>query len=175
MLVFILFLISHFSANKLPHTYNFEHYFADKCYTKKIFEVFQKEWTEVTNNLTHKTKSKSEENTTYWVGQVNVDKKYWRVVNFRFLDNLDVTCSCAMFETYGILCKHILYVMKKKHVDTLPDHYILPRWKLDCRYKVGNASIGIEETNCENEVSALALWYVQANCTKAIEQARDEP
>nr|GEW53613.1 hypothetical protein [Tanacetum cinerariifolium] len=49
------------------------------------------------------------------------------------------------------------------------------RWTLDCRYKEGNASIGIEETTPENEVSALALWYVQANLTKAIEQARDAP
>ncbi|GJW97935.1 hypothetical protein Tco_0179743 [Tanacetum coccineum] len=38
-------------------------------------------------------------------------------------------------------------------------------------YKGGNASIGIDETNSENGVSALALWYVQANLTKAIEQA----
>ncbi|GJT39547.1 FAR1-related sequence 5-like protein [Tanacetum coccineum] len=148
---------------------------AGKCYTKKIFEIFQKEWIEATNNLTHETKSKSSEQTSYWVGHVNVDKKYWRVVNYRLLDNLDVTCSCAMFETYGVLCKHILYVMKKKHVETLPDHYILPRWTLDCRYKASNASIGIEETSCENGVSALALWYVQANWTKAIEQARDAP
>ncbi|GJU02617.1 hypothetical protein Tco_1112955 [Tanacetum coccineum] len=41
------------------------------------------------------------------------------------------------------------------------------------RYKGGYASIGIDETNSENGVSALALWYVQANLTKAIEQARD--
>ncbi|KAK1425976.1 hypothetical protein QVD17_14643 [Tagetes erecta] len=25
-------------------------------------------------------------------------------------DKIDVTCSCAKFETYGILCKHILYM-----------------------------------------------------------------
>ncbi|GKC71053.1 FAR1-related sequence 5-like protein [Tanacetum coccineum] len=49
------------------------------------------------------------------------------------------------------------------------------RWTLNCRYKGGNASIRIEETNFENGVSALALWYVQANLTKAIEQARDAP
>ncbi|GJW70003.1 hypothetical protein Tco_0126920 [Tanacetum coccineum] len=42
-------------------------------------------------------------------------------------------------------------------------------------YKGGNASIGIEETNSENGVSALALWYVQVNLTKAIEQERDAP
>ncbi|GJW09833.1 FAR1-related sequence 5-like protein [Tanacetum coccineum] len=93
---------------------------------------------EATTNLTHETKSKSEEKSSYWVGRVNVDKKYWRIINFCFVDDLDVTCSCAM-------------------------------------YKGGNASIGIEETNSENGVSALALWYVQANLTKAIEQARDAP
>ncbi|GJW97933.1 FAR1-related sequence 5-like protein [Tanacetum coccineum] len=90
---------------------------AGECYTKKIFELFQKEWIEATTNLTHETKSKSEEKSSYWVGRVNVDK----------------------------------------------------------RYKGGNASIGIDETNSENGVSALALWYVQANLTKAIEQARDAP
>nr|GEW71680.1 hypothetical protein [Tanacetum cinerariifolium] len=121
---------------------------AGEGYTKNLFELFQKEWIEATINLTHETKSKSEEK--------------------------NVTCSCAMFETYRILCKHILNVTKK-HVNTLPDHYILARWTLDCRYKVGNDSIRIEETTSENEVSALALWYVQANLTKAIEQARDAP
>ncbi|GJY00538.1 hypothetical protein Tco_0357556 [Tanacetum coccineum] len=109
---------------------------AGECYTKNIFELFQKEWIEATTNLTYETKSKSEEKSSYWVGRVNVDKRYWRIVNFCFVDDLDVTCSCAM-------------------------------------YKGGNASIRIEETNCENGVSALALWYVQANLTKAIEQARD--
>ncbi|GJU82863.1 hypothetical protein Tco_1285228 [Tanacetum coccineum] len=88
---------------------------AAECYTKNIFELFQKEWIEATTNLTHETKSKSEEKSSYWVGRVNVDN----------------------------------------------------------RYKGGNAIIGIDETNSENGVSALALWYVQANLTKAIEQARD--
>ncbi|GJX08082.1 secreted RxLR effector protein 161-like protein [Tanacetum coccineum] len=102
-----------------------------QCYTKMIFELFQKEWIEGSNNLTHETKSKSDEKTSYWLRQVNVDKKYWRVVNFCFVDNLDVTCSCAMYEG-------------------------------------GNASIGIKKTNCENGVSALSLWDVQSNWTKAM-------
>nr|GEX28026.1 protein FAR1-related sequence 5-like [Tanacetum cinerariifolium] len=49
---------------------------AGESYTKKIFELFQKEWIEATTNLTHETKSKSEEKHSYWVGRVNVDKKY---------------------------------------------------------------------------------------------------
>nr|XP_043615691.1 protein FAR1-RELATED SEQUENCE 5-like [Erigeron canadensis] len=146
-----------------------------KCYTKRIFEVFKKEWTDATSNITHETLSKSLELTIYRVGHLNAEKKYWKVVKFQSLNEVEVTCSCSMFETFGILCKHILYVMKKKHVEILPDRYILPRWTLDSRYKVSNGSIGLEEKDCENEVSALTLWCVHGNYTKAIDQARDSP
>ncbi|KAL6524011.1 hypothetical protein OROMI_031106 [Orobanche minor] len=146
---------------------------AGRRYTRKIFELFQKEWKEATNNLTHDTLSKSIEQSSYRVGQVNAEKFLWRIVKFHFLDEVDVTCSCAKFETHGILCKHILYMIKKKHVETLPNHYILPRWTLDVRYKVGNSGVGLEEMNGECGVSALNLWCVHANCTKAIEEAKD--
>nr|XP_043615944.1 protein FAR1-RELATED SEQUENCE 5-like [Erigeron canadensis] len=144
---------------------------AGEVYTRKIFEVFKKEWIEATNNLTHETLSKSMEESSYKVGQLNVDKKYWRTVKFCFLNKVDARCSCAMFETHGILCKHILYVMKKKNVETLPDHYILPRWTIASRYRVG--SVSIEDPNSENEVSALTLWCVHNNYTKAVDQTRD--
>ncbi|CAI9283460.1 unnamed protein product [Lactuca saligna] len=91
---------------------------AGECYTRKIFEIFQKEWIEANNNLTHET---------------------------------------------------------KRHVQTLPDHYILPRWTLDARFQVGTSSIGLDEMNNEKEVSALTLWYVRANSTKAIELAKNSP
>ncbi|XP_022000639.1 protein FAR1-RELATED SEQUENCE 5-like [Helianthus annuus] len=112
---------------------------ASSCYTRKLFDVFKKEWVEATFNLTHDTISKTSEQIIYKVGQVDIDKIYWRNVNFRVSDKIDVTCSCAKFETYGILCKHILYVLKKRHVETLPDHYILPRWTLDARKAIEQA------------------------------------
>ncbi|XP_023734200.1 protein FAR1-RELATED SEQUENCE 5-like [Lactuca sativa] len=126
-------------------------------YTRKMFEVFKKEWIEANCNLTHETLSKTTKEIKYRVGQLNIDKRHWRINIFRFMDHVNVTCSCAKYETYGILCKHSLYVMKKRHVENLPDHYILPRWTLSVRYKVGNGNIGLEEMNCENGVSALTL------------------
>nr|GEY89509.1 hypothetical protein [Tanacetum cinerariifolium] len=48
-------------------------------------------------------------------------------------------------------------------------------WTLDSRFKVGNHSIRIKEVNDESEVSALTLWCVHSNSTKAIEQAKDCP
>ncbi|GJY92410.1 FAR1-related sequence 5-like protein [Tanacetum coccineum] len=131
---------------------------AGKCYTRKIFEKFEKEWKEATNNLTHNTLNKSLEQVTYSVGQVNVEKKYWRTVNFSLLNKVDATCSCAMFETYGILCKHILYVMKKKHVETLPDQYILPRWTLDSRYKADEGFARQKKTIVNALHWQMQLW-----------------
>ncbi|KAL4574102.1 hypothetical protein LXL04_020926 [Taraxacum kok-saghyz] len=148
---------------------------AGECYTRKVFDTFQKEWKEATSNLTHETLNKSADESKYRVGQLNIDKKYWRIVTFRSWNQVIVTCSCAKFETDGILCKHTLYVMKKRHVETLPNHYILPRWTLNTRYKVGNRSIGLGEMNNENGVSAFTIWCVRSNFTKLIEQARDSP
>nr|KAJ0198302.1 hypothetical protein LSAT_V11C700351870 [Lactuca sativa] len=148
---------------------------AGECYTKKIFDIFKKEWIEATQNLTHETLSKCTEEIKYRVGQVDIDKAHWRFVSYRFTNQVDVRCSCAKFETYGILCKHSLYMIKKRNVQTLPDHYILPRWTLDARFSLGSHSVGMHEINTEKEVSALTLWYVHANCNKAIEHAKDSP
>ena len=49
---------------------------AGKCYTRKVFENFQKEWMEAINNLTHETLSKSKEEIKYRVGKLNTDKTY---------------------------------------------------------------------------------------------------
>ncbi|XP_023765091.1 protein FAR1-RELATED SEQUENCE 12-like [Lactuca sativa] len=148
---------------------------AGECYTRKNFEIFQKEWIQATSNLTHETISKCTEEIKYWVGQLDVDKTHWRVVIFRLKDKVNVTCSCAKFEAYDILCKHYLYVIKKRHAQTLLNHYILPRWSLDARFKVDTRSIGLNKMKNEKEVSALTLWYVCANSTKAIEHATNSP
>nr|XP_043626171.1 protein FAR1-RELATED SEQUENCE 5-like [Erigeron canadensis] len=142
-------------------------------YTSNIFEDFQKEWIQATNNLAHETLTKNVEEIIYKVGQLDIEKRYWRTVTFRLSSKVDVTCSCAKFETYGMLCKHILYVLKKKHIETLPDHYILPRWTLDTRYKEDSCSIRMEDIDRESAVSALTLWCVKSNSMKAIEQAKD--
>ncbi|XP_023769938.2 protein FAR1-RELATED SEQUENCE 5 [Lactuca sativa] len=148
---------------------------AGQCYTRKMFDTFKKEWTEAITNLSHNTLTKTTEESTYKVGQLDVDKKYWRIVTFRSLNQVSVTCSCSMYETNGILCKHSLYVMKKKNVQELPSHYILPRWTLGARYKLGSVSIGLGEINNENGVSAYTLFCVRLNFTKLIEQSRNSP
>ena len=46
-----------------------------------------------------------------------------------------VHCSCKMFECEGIVCCHILCVLKGKPLCELPSHYIVNRWTKMAAYK----------------------------------------
>ncbi|KAK2972602.1 hypothetical protein RJ640_007071 [Escallonia rubra] len=95
----------------------------------------------------------------------------------RQLEDVRANCSCAKFETAGILCQHILYIFKKKIID-LPEYYILPRWTINARYKVqdvGDRMYEISRYSTEKGVSLLTLWSVRAKFLKPIENARNSP
>ncbi|KAG7975071.1 hypothetical protein I3843_06G078000 [Carya illinoinensis] len=42
-------------------------------------------------------------------------------------------CSCGLFQMRGILCRHILAVFKCNGIKSLPDRYILDRWRKDIK------------------------------------------
>ncbi|GJX32285.1 FAR1 DNA binding domain, zinc finger, SWIM-type, MULE transposase domain containing protein [Tanacetum coccineum] len=39
-----------------------------------------------------------------------------------------LTCSCKWYELYGLLCHHILYVLRMNNVKEFPREYMLDRW-----------------------------------------------
>ncbi|XP_021775571.1 protein FAR1-RELATED SEQUENCE 9-like [Chenopodium quinoa] len=59
------------------------------------------------------------------------------------LATYESSCTCRMFESQGILCRHILFVMKDKCIREIPDSYILNRWRKDVLKKayVTNAAL----------------------------------
>jgi len=67
----------------------------------------------------------------YLVGEFLESKYTWEKVSYEKFDELDVYCSCLLFETEGILCKHILYILCRNYVTNIPESYILQRWRLD--------------------------------------------
>ena len=84
-------------------------------------------------------------------------------------------CSCARFETWGILCKHILYIMKQKlRVKVIPEEYILQRWTLNARYKtISCQNYGeseANETNTSKGVTALEAWILRGDLNKVYEK-----
>ncbi|KAK2990353.1 hypothetical protein RJ640_000799 [Escallonia rubra] len=148
-----------------------------ECYTRSVFEIFKKEWN-ASVSCSHITLSKETDVTRYRVGLITVDKEKWRTVHYCSLENINATCSCAKFETAGILCKHIIYILKKKKITDLPEYYILPRWTIHARYKVGDVGDRMDEIgrhSTEKGVSFLTLWSVRAKFSKAIDNGRNCP
>ncbi|XP_026382553.1 protein FAR1-RELATED SEQUENCE 4-like [Papaver somniferum] len=50
-------------------------------------------------------------------------KKRKKLVDF------DIHCSCQMFESRGILCKHVIVVLMRNGIRLIPEKYILRRWR----------------------------------------------
>ncbi|KAL2894668.1 Protein FAR1-RELATED SEQUENCE 6 [Bienertia sinuspersici] len=47
----------------------------------------------------------------------------------------EIRCSCIMFETHGILCRHVIMVMDMNLYEEPPEKYVLQRWRKDIRRK----------------------------------------
>ncbi|XP_042954723.1 protein FAR-RED ELONGATED HYPOCOTYL 3-like [Carya illinoinensis] len=67
-------------------------------------------------------------------------------------EEVDVKCTCALFEMRGILCRHVLNVCQMNKIYALPDKYILDRWRKDLkrRYTVVKSSYDDLQQNADS-------------------------
>ena len=84
-------------------------------------------------SLFHEELQKEGSKKTFNVQYSLNDHDKWEDVTFDQVGKLTVTCTCAMLETNGILCQHILHIMLTKEVNVFPESYVLYRWKIDAR------------------------------------------
>ncbi|XP_052195252.1 protein FAR1-RELATED SEQUENCE 5-like isoform X1 [Diospyros lotus] len=56
------------------------------------------------------------------------EKIFWVVFE---KEKCDIVCSCHMFEFRGIICKHVVTVLIRNGVRSIPERYILRRWRRD--------------------------------------------
>ncbi|KAK3021504.1 hypothetical protein RJ639_046415, partial [Escallonia herrerae] len=106
---------------------------ASELYTRKLFMRFQ---AELVGTLTFMA-SKAEDDgeiTRYQVSKFGEDHRTY-YVRFNVLQ-MRATCSCQMFEFSGLLCRHVLAVLRVTNVLTLPSHYILKRWTKNAKSSV---------------------------------------
>lgn len=47
----------------------------------------------------------------------------------------EIQCSCRLFEYRGIICRHCIRVMEMTNMPTVPDRYVLQRWRKDIKRK----------------------------------------
>ncbi|KAI9162626.1 hypothetical protein LWI28_029049 [Acer negundo] len=64
---------------------------------------------------------------------VTKDESFKKWLVKRKSDNL-LSCSCRMFEMKGVLCSHVIKVLREAmNVKDIPDQYILKRWTKQAR------------------------------------------
>ncbi|XP_020258759.1 protein FAR1-RELATED SEQUENCE 5-like [Asparagus officinalis] len=102
------------------------------------------------------------------------DRGKWEVVTYEQSSQMQFRCTCALFETNGVVCRHILSLMMARQMDSLPDHYILHRWTIHARHRnigVGNIIYGRNITSCEEKINLLKSWALRAKFNNALELA----
>ncbi|XP_042967623.1 protein FAR1-RELATED SEQUENCE 5-like [Carya illinoinensis] len=79
------------------------------------------------------------------------------------VDDCNAKCSCGLFQMRGILCRHILAAFKANGIKSLPNQYILDRWRKDIkrRYTLIRSSYnaGDQIANGNRHTILLNLCY----------------
>jgi hypothetical protein len=106
---------------------------ASKIYTRKLFRIFQDELVGSQKFIAEKVEF-SGDLSTYKVHEIYREKPSYHVT-FHIISN-EANCSCHMFEFLGILCRHVLNVLLKKKILSLPSNYMLRRWTIDAKKEI---------------------------------------
>ncbi|XP_021714858.1 protein FAR1-RELATED SEQUENCE 5-like [Chenopodium quinoa] len=77
-------------------------------------------------------------------------------VNFD-LATYESSCTCRIFESQGVLCRHILFVMKGKCVRRIPDAYILNRWRKDVLKKAYVIDVALDDASKYDKKKQLMI------------------
>jgi hypothetical protein len=104
-------------------------------YTNAKFKEVQKEFMKVMTNNNSLVSSEGAIS-TYKVVESDVVNRNIKDVEYCVSYNeeeVEVKCSCALFETRGILCRHVISVLTSKKVSELPQRYFLARWRKDIK------------------------------------------
>uniref|UniRef100_A0A7N0VE28 SWIM-type domain-containing protein n=1 Tax=Kalanchoe fedtschenkoi TaxID=63787 RepID=A0A7N0VE28_KALFE len=143
---------------------------AGRYYTRSIFQLFQREW-HASLSLEHTKRQISDMLVSYFVGS---DREQ-QTVEYDSEQQI-VRCSCAKFETDGILCKHALYILKKKKIKNLPKNYLLYRWTIDARYHMAHKLVESEDAKASDHVvSAEEKWVARTMFHQIIRDADYSP
>ncbi|XP_074318648.1 protein FAR1-RELATED SEQUENCE 9-like [Silene latifolia] len=61
----------------------------------------------------------------------------------------EATWSCRMFERAGILCRHIIWIYSSNGVQSIPESYVVQRWRMDALYSASDGKEVIDGKQIE--------------------------
>ncbi|XP_035837164.1 protein FAR1-RELATED SEQUENCE 5-like [Helianthus annuus] len=79
-------------------------------------------------------------------------------------DGLSISCSCKRFEQFGILCRHIFYVLRYDDITEFPRRYVHRRWMRDVvSVESNHSNIRFDEIGRNSEIDKVYREIVVAN------------
>ncbi|XP_019186463.1 PREDICTED: protein FAR1-RELATED SEQUENCE 5-like [Ipomoea nil] len=137
---------------------------AARVYTVNIFYEFQKEIWDSSFKCHITDKNNLGDTWTYQVEETG--GKIYEVTEIPSTEQIE--CACKHFNRVGILCKHVIQVMKTRGYETIPQKYITPRWTRDAcaqpLYDVPWAKRAKIHKTTETTKVANQLWNEFYNC-----------
>ncbi|KAK9751032.1 hypothetical protein RND81_02G237200 [Saponaria officinalis] len=103
---------------------------ASEFYTPSIFYEFQEELKESCFRCGLEKISKEEK-----TEKISVIDRARNNVYEVLCSDMKFSCSCKRFERYGLLCRHVLWVLNSKGYEEIPGNYLLGRWGKSASYR----------------------------------------
>ncbi|KAJ3679602.1 hypothetical protein LUZ60_017613 [Juncus effusus] len=140
---------------------------AAKVYTRNIFIKFKCEFNAMFDYRVVETKVDSNGFESFVIrSDINEFENFTVTLDLKTHKG---ACQCKMFEFVGILCRHILKVLFRYDVYTIPNHFILQRWmqkdnkfrNIDCDglpHNDGFHSEALRLSHMCQESTKLAVW-----------------
>ena len=94
------------------------------------------------------------------------DSRRPRVVHYN-RSTMVATCSCMLFETHGIPCRHIIPVLRGAKLNELPSYYLLERFMQGCKKtQVFDADGTLLEENASNKNDPETQKLLSETCNQ---------
>ncbi|XP_074278512.1 protein FAR-RED IMPAIRED RESPONSE 1-like [Silene latifolia] len=115
---------------------------AAETYTPRIFEEFKVEIKAACFTCAIGDKEKDKNHAILYIDVKDRERKKDYKVGYKTAE-VKLVCNCKKFERHGILCRHILCVLKDYGFEKIPSEYLLNRWsKLATRHPNFNSMGG---------------------------------
>ncbi|XP_057771849.1 protein FAR1-RELATED SEQUENCE 7-like [Salvia miltiorrhiza] len=134
-----------------------------RLYTITMFKAFQKELLDCYNYVGTKINVEGAISRYLVQNCGNGDERNTVAFN---ASNLNISCSCKMFEFEGVLCRHTLKVFQIMNIRELPSRYILHRWTKNAKFGIMRDS---DSLGGSQNFKALMLWSLREEARNYIE------
>ncbi|OWM87290.1 protein FAR1-RELATED SEQUENCE 6-like [Punica granatum] len=163
---------SYSSNYKLITDCHFEKQFQE-AYTNSIFKLFQDELKGMLycNSVMSKAEGAISEFDVSDILRGKDGNSKRKVVYFvRYNEAAcDIKCSCSLFESRGLVCRHIAKILIEKDVREIPSRYILTRWRKDIKRRHSHVTSCYEDRDLSQQ--SMRLDKLRASFSEAAEVA----